>query len=73
MAAALFIHIERKKENPLEYVVLAFISVALLLAVVALNEEGQLRLTLQDNLSQTLRIKKEDIVMSYGPRIFQPS
>jgi hypothetical protein len=54
LAAALFIHFERKKENPLTYVVLAFVSVALLLAVVALIKERRLRLALQDILRRLI-------------------
>jgi hypothetical protein len=50
----LFIHFERKKESPLTYVVLAFVSVALLLAVVALIKERRLRLALQDILKRLI-------------------
>ena len=55
MRGVLFLHIPNRKEPCLEYMVLMFVSVALLLTVVSFIKERRLRLALQGILRHLIQ------------------
>ncbi|QDU05655.1 hypothetical protein V6x_53950 [Gimesia chilikensis] len=55
MRGVLFLHIPNRKEPCLEYMVLTFVSVALLLTVVSFIKERRLRLALQGILRHLIQ------------------